>query len=152
MALCLEFDALRIGIHGFARQAEDVGDLFIGLAVRHKLDNITLAAAQRNYVAFRWVLVRASGYVDSEHRHGFFTFIGLEVAGRLSEMNKARGDLLPPIRSMDEVRNVRCARFRERPALIPGQLVSVLVIERARQVPTVRKDAEPLLRGNNSCD
>jgi len=37
-------------------------------------------------------------------------------------MSKARGDLLLPIRTVEEVRNVRCAAIQRVPSVIPDQL------------------------------
>src|SRR5678809_62717 len=50
------------------------------------------------------------------------TFTDLEVRPVPFEMSKARGDLLLPIRTVEEVRNVRCAAIQRVPSVIPDQL------------------------------
>ncbi len=38
------------------------------------------------------------------------------------EMSKARGDLLLPIRTVEEARNVRCAAFQRTPGVYSGSI------------------------------
>src|SRR5436309_2150726 len=68
------------------------------------------------------------------------------------EMSKARGDLLLPIRTVEEVRNVRCATFqRARRRLFRVNCsVFFLAIEIAMRVPNTMKARGGLFLGDNS--
>ena len=82
-----------------------------------------------------------------------FTFTGLEVPGITRfEMSKARGDLLLPIRTVEEVRNVRCATFQRAPGDYSGSIAVffVLAIEIAMRVPNTMKARGGLFLGDNS--
>jgi len=67
-------------------------------------------------------------------------------------MSKAREDLLLPIRTMEEVRNVRCAAFQRAPGVYSGSIAVffILAIDVAMRVPNTMKARASCSLGDNS--
>jgi hypothetical protein len=64
------------------------------------------------------------------------------------EMSKARGNLLLPIRTVEEVRNVRCAAFQRTPGVDSRSIavLFVLAIDEAMRLPNAIELRGRLLR------
>src|SRR5207249_10705031 len=123
MALRFEFDPLRIGIDGFERQTQDMGDLLVGLAVRYKFDDIQLAVGQWSQHRIPiWVLVRAFVYGGGEHRFFHFHWPGSTGHYALrNEQGPRRPSSSDPHGGRSAQRSMRHVS-ESAPAIIPGQL------------------------------
>src|SRR5579859_1489544 len=146
MALRFKLDTLRIGIDGFKGQSEDLGNLFIGLAVRHKLDDIQLAAGQRSHRVPLRVLARGFQCICGEHR-----FFSLSSAWKCRPWRSSKFARPAETFFFRSARWKKCAtsdapRFRERPAFIPGQLQCFLSsrIEVAMPMPNMMESRDGL--------
>jgi hypothetical protein len=66
MALCLQFDPLRITIDGLGREAKDVGNLFVSLAIRNEFEYVNLASAKLRHHGISNISYRQSDCHDAD--------------------------------------------------------------------------------------